>query len=148
MSVVWFHRVFKNRVLSKKRQYACYLKNIRILIRIEVLTAVSTKMAVFWVVAPCSLVEVYQRFGGPCCLLALQPRRLPSSQGFSRLSQYPSGYLRGSVLNRPRPSPSKCLPTYIHDYLPAPFRCCVMNSAIQAHSLNNPIICSKLAPTI
>jgi hypothetical protein len=30
----------------------------------EVLTAVSTKMAVFWVVAPCSLVEVYQRFRG------------------------------------------------------------------------------------
>jgi hypothetical protein len=26
------------------------------------------KMAVFWVVAPCSLVEVYQRFRGPCCL--------------------------------------------------------------------------------
>jgi hypothetical protein len=34
----------------------------------EVLTAVSTKMAVFWVVAPCSLVEVYQRFRGPCYL--------------------------------------------------------------------------------
>jgi hypothetical protein len=34
----------------------------------EVLTAVSTKMAVFWVVAPSSLVEVYQRFRGPCCL--------------------------------------------------------------------------------
>jgi hypothetical protein len=34
----------------------------------EVLTAVSTKMAVFWVVAPCSLVEVYQCFRGPCCL--------------------------------------------------------------------------------
>jgi hypothetical protein len=34
----------------------------------EVLTAVSTKMAVFWIVAPCSLVEVYQRFRGPCCL--------------------------------------------------------------------------------
>jgi hypothetical protein len=32
----------------------------------EVLTAVSTKMAVFRVVAPCSLVEVYQRFRGPC----------------------------------------------------------------------------------
>jgi hypothetical protein len=38
-------------------------------------------MAVFWVVAPCSLVEVYQRFRGPCCLhcqgddyTALQPR--------------------------------------------------------------------------
>jgi hypothetical protein len=26
------------------------------------------KMAVFWVVAPCSLLEVYQRFRGPCCL--------------------------------------------------------------------------------
>jgi hypothetical protein len=26
------------------------------------------KMAVFWVVAPCSLVEVYQCFRGPCCL--------------------------------------------------------------------------------
>jgi hypothetical protein len=53
-------------------------------------------MAVFWVVAPCSLVEVYQRFRGPCCLLlqgkdlwnvgkllpdytALQPRTQPSS---------------------------------------------------------------------
>jgi hypothetical protein len=33
----------------------------------EVLTTVSMKMAVFWVVAPCSLVEVYQRFRGPCC---------------------------------------------------------------------------------
>jgi hypothetical protein len=31
----------------------------------EVLTAASTKKAVFWVVAPCSLVEVYQRFRGP-----------------------------------------------------------------------------------
>jgi hypothetical protein len=26
------------------------------------------KIAVFWVVAPCSLVEVYKRFRGPCCL--------------------------------------------------------------------------------
>jgi hypothetical protein len=34
----------------------------------EVLTAASMKMAVFWVVAPYSLVEVYQRFRGPCCL--------------------------------------------------------------------------------
>jgi hypothetical protein len=25
------------------------------------------KMAVLWVVATCSLVEVYQRFRGPCC---------------------------------------------------------------------------------
>jgi hypothetical protein len=38
------------------------------LVGFEVLTAVSTKTAVFWVVAPCSLLEVYQRFKGPCCL--------------------------------------------------------------------------------
>jgi hypothetical protein len=37
-------------------------------IEFEVLTAVSTKMTVFWVVAQCSLVVVYQRVGGPCCL--------------------------------------------------------------------------------
>jgi hypothetical protein len=35
--------------------------NTVIKVGFEVLTAVSTKMAVFWVVAPCSLVEVYQR---------------------------------------------------------------------------------------
>jgi hypothetical protein len=38
------------------------------LVGFEVLTAVTMKIAVFWVVAPCSLVEVYQRFRGPCCL--------------------------------------------------------------------------------
>jgi hypothetical protein len=47
------------------------------------------KMAVFWIVVPCSLVEVYRRFGGTCCLyyqgddegsyMALEPRRQPSS---------------------------------------------------------------------
>jgi hypothetical protein len=35
---------------------------------LEVLTAASMQMAVFWIVAPCSLVEVYQRFRGTCCL--------------------------------------------------------------------------------
>jgi hypothetical protein len=29
---------------------------------------IDMKIAVFWVVAPCSLVKVYQRFRGPCCL--------------------------------------------------------------------------------
>jgi hypothetical protein len=31
-------------------------------------TILGMKMAVFWVVAPCSLVEVCQRFRVPCCL--------------------------------------------------------------------------------
>jgi hypothetical protein len=64
-------------------------------------TTKTLKMAVFWVVAPCCLVEVYRRFRGACCLhlqgpddggrkngnvgkfipdyMALQPRRQPSS---------------------------------------------------------------------
>jgi hypothetical protein len=45
-----------------------HLQNVfRNVVGFEVLTAASTKMAAFWVVAPCSLVEVYQRFRGPCC---------------------------------------------------------------------------------
>jgi hypothetical protein len=37
--------------------------------------AASMKMAVFWVVAQCSLVEVYRRFTGTQKYTALQPRR-------------------------------------------------------------------------
>jgi hypothetical protein len=44
------------------------MRTLYVTVGCEVLTAVSTKMAVFWVVAPCSLVVVYQRFGGPSCL--------------------------------------------------------------------------------
>jgi hypothetical protein len=36
---------------------------------IRVLMAVTVKMAVFWAVAPCNLVEVYRRCRGACCLL-------------------------------------------------------------------------------
>jgi hypothetical protein len=75
--------------------------NINYSLGFEVLTVVNTKMAVFWVVAPSSLVEGYQCIGGPCCLYhqgaddggnkdlsnigelpdytAPQPRRQPSS---------------------------------------------------------------------
>jgi hypothetical protein len=31
-------------------------------------------MSVFWVVAPCSLVEVYQRFGGPASIIRAMSR--------------------------------------------------------------------------
>jgi hypothetical protein len=41
---------------------------IRDCVRFQVLTAASMKMAVFWVVAPCSLAEVYRRFRGACFL--------------------------------------------------------------------------------
>jgi hypothetical protein len=54
---------------AKQRKRTINRKKYGNIVGFEVLTAVSTKMAVFWVVAPCSLVEVYQRFRGPCCLL-------------------------------------------------------------------------------
>jgi hypothetical protein len=44
------------------------LTKIGCIVGFEVLTAVSTNISVFWVVAPCSLAEVYQRYRGPCCL--------------------------------------------------------------------------------
>jgi hypothetical protein len=37
-------------------------------VRFQVLTATSMKMAVYWNVSPCSLVEAYRRFTGACCL--------------------------------------------------------------------------------
>jgi hypothetical protein len=40
------------------------MRFILVSVGFEVLTAVSTKIAVFWVVAPFSLVEVYQHFRG------------------------------------------------------------------------------------
>jgi hypothetical protein len=42
----------------------CYTRYI--LVRFQVLAAESMK--IFWDVAPCSLVEVYRRFRGACCL--------------------------------------------------------------------------------
>jgi hypothetical protein len=47
---------------------------------------VSTKMAVFWVVAPCSLVEVYQRFRGSCCLLRFEVCQPKFTVNFSFLT--------------------------------------------------------------
>jgi hypothetical protein len=38
------------------------------LVGFQILTAATTKMAVFWVGAPCSLTEDYIRFRGTCCL--------------------------------------------------------------------------------
>jgi hypothetical protein len=64
-------------------------------VRFQVFMLASMKITVFWDVAPCSLVEVYRRFGGAYCLqlqgdvkavgkllpeyTAQHPRRQPSS---------------------------------------------------------------------
>jgi hypothetical protein len=52
----------------------------------EFLTAVNTKMAIIWVVASCSLVEVYQRFRGPC-LISLMMEEARASETFVKFSQ-------------------------------------------------------------
>jgi hypothetical protein len=49
-------------------KYNKYIFNYYKGVEFEVLAAVRTKMAVFWVVALCYLVEVYERFRDPCCL--------------------------------------------------------------------------------
>jgi hypothetical protein len=41
----------------------------------EVLAAANMKMAVFWIVAPCSLVEVYRRFRGTYNALMMEVAR-------------------------------------------------------------------------
>jgi hypothetical protein len=53
----------------------------------EVLTVVSIKMAVFWVVAPCSLVEVFRCFRGACCIALMMeaPSTSETSVNFTRL---------------------------------------------------------------
>jgi hypothetical protein len=38
-------------------------------VKVDVLAMASMKMAVFWVVALCYLMEVYRRFTNACCLL-------------------------------------------------------------------------------
>jgi hypothetical protein len=63
------------------------------------------KMAVFWVVAQCSLVEFYERFRGPCCLhhqgdyTTLEPRRQPSSYSPPREPQILLMWYRRSSMN-------------------------------------------------
>jgi hypothetical protein len=54
--------------LLEIRMVVIYNANIICRVRFQVLMAASIKMAVFWVVAPCSLVEVYRRFRGASCL--------------------------------------------------------------------------------
>jgi hypothetical protein len=52
----------------EKRLLSSDCKVFYCLVRFEVLTAAYMKMAVFWVVATCSLVKVYRRFRCASCL--------------------------------------------------------------------------------
>jgi hypothetical protein len=59
----WFNN--KRRLSKKLKVCGKVTMIIKTRIRLEVLQTLSTKMAVFWVVAPCRLARVYQRFRGP-----------------------------------------------------------------------------------
>jgi hypothetical protein len=48
--------------------YVTRPRDRKFFVRFQVLTAVGMKLAIFWVVAPCSLVEVYRRLRGAYCL--------------------------------------------------------------------------------
>jgi hypothetical protein len=49
-------------------------------VRFQVLAAAIMKMAVFWDVAPCSLVEVYRRLRVVCDVIALMMEAASSSE--------------------------------------------------------------------
>jgi hypothetical protein len=66
-------------------QYHQMMEKAASWLRFRILKAAITKIVVLWVVAPCSLVQVYRSFGGACCLHLLpyyttqQPRSQPSA---------------------------------------------------------------------
>jgi hypothetical protein len=77
--------------LNSKIPVTCS-RTMHVLVTFQVLTAASMKMALFWVVAPCSLVEDYRRFKRASCFIrevarsgdlpdytVQQPRRQASS---------------------------------------------------------------------
>jgi hypothetical protein len=59
---------FRWQLLGSCHRLECKNTFFTVLVRFKVLTAANKKMAVFWVVAPCGLGEVYRRFRGACCL--------------------------------------------------------------------------------
>jgi hypothetical protein len=63
-------KVIKEKEDEINLEFVCVMSetDTQMNVRFQVLTAASMKMAVFSVVAPCSLVEVYQRFRGAFCL--------------------------------------------------------------------------------
>jgi hypothetical protein len=83
-------------------------------------------MTVFWVVAPCSLVEVYRRFGGALCLHHQGEESYTLLQGFST---------RGPLMCFVRPTcgfyNAYCVNLYDDKYFPV----------IRKHALLMPALC-------
>jgi hypothetical protein len=64
-TATWYLRnsFTRNNILNHKQKW---VEQKRLLL-VATKKGIKIKIAVFWVVAPCSKVEVYQRFRGPCC---------------------------------------------------------------------------------
>jgi hypothetical protein len=58
----------RNKVVVYIARWLSFLPSLLQLVRFQVLTAANKKLTAFWVVAPCSLVQVYRRFRGASCL--------------------------------------------------------------------------------
>jgi hypothetical protein len=80
-------------------------KNMLLIGRFQVLTAASMKITVFWDVAPCSLVEVYRRCRGTCCLH--HQGDYPDDEGSKYLCNV-SKLLPDYMVQHPRIQPSSC----------------------------------------
>jgi hypothetical protein len=81
IKILFRSEVMPSSTWHKERLCNCYvLRRVRLsnFVRYQVLMAVSMKMAVFYTVARCSLVQVYRRFRGACCLIirAIRPETL------------------------------------------------------------------------
>jgi hypothetical protein len=66
---------------------------MRDMVRIQVLTAASMKIAVFWVVVSCSLTEDYRRFRGACRAIALMMEASSTSETSTRRNKPENSHL-------------------------------------------------------
>jgi hypothetical protein len=55
---------------------------LKSLVGFDVLMAVAVKSTIFWEVTPCSLIEIYRRFGGTQCVLLVLSRHIRGSLCF------------------------------------------------------------------
>lgn len=63
-SLQWRNVIF-DRCIEESMRTACLLTSLEPFLAKP--SEACLKMAVFWILAPCTLVGVYQRFRGPCC---------------------------------------------------------------------------------
>jgi hypothetical protein len=89
---------------------------------LEVLTAVTMKMAVFWVVAPCGLVRVYHSFRGLYCLHHQGDRQLVNLHQSTQRYNPEDSHLKLHNVKWWRTLHSVCTPTFWARFIQRHFR--------------------------